>query len=215
MVYKLRWAGRINLSTMSNHRLTLKCALVFHASDEESLTKVSLLKEDNRLSFLLSEWKELYDSFPYLLDDASAYIGDGAWRTDEEADDNYDFVWPDDGSQAERDLHDALLTTEEHWVDVSLMMKRFVAKPLLIRMPNFEVRAMIAIRRYCLDEEKRIVPTMSRYGLNLTIKEVITLIRSREEIQSSMDAHERAFSVRPAFPPDLPPEFLYHRHFFG
>lgn len=200
---------------MSNHRITPKCALVFHASDEKPLTKISLLKEDNRLSFLLSEWQELYDSFPYLLDDASAYIGDGAWRKDEEPDDNYDFVWPDDGFKAERDLHDAVLTTSEIWVDVSLVMKRFVAKPLLIRCPNYEVRAMIAIRTYCLDEEKRIVPTMSRYGLNLTIKEVIALIRSREKIQSSMEAHERAFSVRPAFPPDLPPEFKYHRHFFG
>ena len=82
---------------MSSHPITPKCALMFHASDEKPLTQISLLKEDNRLSFLPSEWEELYGSLPHLLDDASAYIGDGAWRTDDEADDNYDFVWPDDG----------------------------------------------------------------------------------------------------------------------
>ena len=96
-----------------------------------------------------------------------------------------------------------------------MRMERFVAKPLLIRMPNFEVRAFIAIRRYRLNEEEQIEPTISRYGLNLTIKEVIMLIRSQEKIKSRMEAHKREFSMRPVFPRDLPPQFRFHRHFFA
>ena len=200
---------------MSDYHITPKCALMLHSSDEKPLSMVSLLKEDNRLSFLLEDWKEFYASLPYLLDDASTYICNGPWREDDEPDENYDFIWSNDGPKDERDLHDALLTTSEVWTDVSLQLKRFVVKPLLIRMPNFEVRLMIAVRKYRLDEEERIKPLAPRYGLNLTLREVIMLINNREKIHCFMDAHERAFSVKPEFPPDLPPVFMYYRHLFG
>ena len=204
---------------MSDYRieppLLPKCAIVLHASDEKPLSRVSLLKDDNRLTLFLDEWKEFYASLPFLLDDASSYICNGPWRTDDECDGNYDFVWPDDGFKKERDLHDSLLTTADTWEDVSLQMTRFVIKPIIIRMPNFEVRAFIAVRTYTVDKEGKINPRHSRYGLNLTLQEVITLIRSRGMIQDYMDAHVRRYSVRPSMPPELPPAFIFHRHLFG
>ena len=192
-----------------------RCAIVLHSSDEKPLSRVSLMKEDNRLTLLLDEWKEFYASLPYLLDDASAYICNGPWRTDDECDDHYDFVWPGDGPKDERDLHDSALTTAEVWQDVSLQMDRFVIKPILIRMPNFEVRAFIAVRTYDVIEGKINPRAFSRYGLNLTLQEVIMLIHAQDKIKDHMEAYVRAYKLQTAWPNNLPHFFMFHRHLFG